>query len=327
MPDDTSSTNEPQQTPNAAPSPDTGEAPTTSGPTTDDAQRHQDRATDGRFEPKDWRYPADYHVEWMRGRTAEEVGNLSQQLYQQLLTGQSGNVQGQYQGQAQTQGWQPQAQTQWGQQPQAAPPQAPSMTPQPPTSDDWQMDPGAAAAKQQAYMDHVNQQRMSGLYGTLGQTARALAQQRYPDDFKRWGPEIDMYINQLDLSARTPDMIDNVVKLVRGQHIDEIANEKVKEAINRAQEAGGLRSDAAAGASAGGGSSLNFNMDELPQGYREWLKRNDVTESTLREFLNGPAGSLYGGATYQERVKNFVETAKKGGDVIVEPTRKVQTSA
>src|SRR3990167_9109854 len=102
-----------------ASSPDSSGAPTSSG--------EQPRTTAGTFAPKDVRYPADYHVEWMRNKTMDEVASLSNAMYAELVRGQ------------------PQAQT--AQRPATAPAQQTAQpgTPSAPSNDLWITDPAQAA--------------------------------------------------------------------------------------------------------------------------------------------------------------------------------------
>ena len=78
----TDSTNASGNAPPASPTPaPPGAQPTTPAP--DPA-----RAVDGRFEPNQWRYPADYPVAYLRSKTAEEAAKITDMLYQDMLKNQ-----------------------------------------------------------------------------------------------------------------------------------------------------------------------------------------------------------------------------------------------
>lgn len=186
----------------------------------------------------------------------------------------------------------------------------------PPTPEEWQMDPGKAYALQREYDEATRYQPIiGGLQSQVASTNLALLQSRYPKEFSKWGPEIVQVVNSVRLENRTYDALERVVQIVRSNHVDDLVEERWAARMKDvpAQDVS-LRSGAAPGTGAPLANTVDFN--ELPQGYRDYLSINRVDQSTLDEFLSGPAGSLYG-ASLNDRRKGFIEAAK-GGDVRTE---------
>jgi len=63
------------------------------------------------------------------------------------------------------------------------------------------------------------------------QQARQLAQQQFGDEFQRWGQEIDQLAGQLPVQqTANPQTWAQLVQYVRGQHMDEIIQERIQAA-------------------------------------------------------------------------------------------------
>lgn len=252
------------------------------------------RATDGRFEPNQWRYPNDYHVAWMRGKTADEVGQLSSQMYDVL---------------------QNQSQGQPSQQPQQR------VESQEPTNDEWLTDTAGASRKFGEHLRRTQFEPVINQYATaLGQQARAIVEMRDPDAFKRWGPEIDTYIARYmpQPAQRNVESIAAVVDLVRGKHVNELIAEREREVLSRAQQSNSMRADGAAASGAGAGSAnrVDFTNVGLPDNYRRTLERYRITPDTLDEFLTSTECRVRG-ITLQQAREEWLAKAK-AGDVITE---------
>lgn len=279
------------QTSPPIPNPGTS-APPTSGP---------DRATDGRFEPREWRYPADYHISYLRGKTADEAAQLNQQMYEVLQSQQP-----------QQQQYAPQPQYQ--QQPQAL---------SEPTNEEWLNDTQGASRKFAQHIRATQFEPVLNQYAqTIGSQARALCEMRDADAFRRWGPEIDTYIARYmpNPAQRTVESIGAVIDLVRGKHVNELIAEREREVLSKAQTTNTMRSDAggiAAGAS--DGNRIDFNNTGLPEEYRRALERYRVTPETLDEFLTNTECRKRGISLQQARDEWL--KAAKSGDIITEETR------
>lgn len=266
--------------PNAASQPtqpSSGEAPTSPPEPSSPAESEQPRDTEGKYEvgPDKWRYPMDHPVEWQRGRTAAEVGELSNQMYQMYLSGQGA-----------PQPQQPQYPTQQHAYPQQQPPQ-PQVAP--PTPDEWSMDPATAYQKQLAYdqatkFDPVIRQQQE----MLAQTGRELARMKYKDEFTRWGPEIDILLQQVPVGQRTSQTYDMVVDMVRGRHAREIQQEEVERAIAQRLKSGDVtRPQPAAGQGTTVPADGRLDLDDkrFPSWWRDWCKTNNVDGRVMDDWL------------------------------------------
>lgn len=243
--------------------------------------------------------------EFAVGKTPAELAALAGDMYQELIRG----------GSAPT-GAQPQ-QSQYGGGNGSPPVQQPAAL-QPPTDDDWMNNPGEAARKQFAY------ERATGVDPRFQQQAIALAQQareivRFgdPDTFKRWGPEIDILINQMQPEYRTAENIKMAVGIVKSRHLDELAEERAQAKIQQMQASGGMRSDGnvqPAGATAF--DALDLDRADLPDEYRRKLERYRITPQVLDEFLMNT--EVKGrGITLKQARDEWLAKARKG-DIITE---------
>jgi hypothetical protein len=136
-------------------------------------------------------------------------------------------------------------------------------------------------------MQQPVQQNFQGVYQNIAQMNMAQARAQHPKLFEKYGPEIDNYIAHIPVEARTLDNIEQVVKIVRGNHVDEIARDRALEMVNQGDPT--LRSNGSFG-----GQNSNYSpastgrmteSDELPAEYRQILKDKGISDETLREFF------------------------------------------
>lgn len=113
------------------------------------------------------------------------------------------------------------------------------------------------------------------------QSIYASAQIRWSDEFKRWKPEIDREIGKLPVEYWTNDNIDVIVKMVRSNHIDELAAEKAQRLLNESHPT--IRSG-----SGGSGSvpstQRTLGDESLPDGWKKQAAAAGITEATVLEF-------------------------------------------
>lgn len=240
---------------------------------------------------------------WAVGKTAKEVATMADQIYQEWLR---------------TNG-QPRQQQQPQQQYQQQ--QAPVQSTMP-TQDDWLTQPDVAARRLTEHIRTSTIDPIAQQYGaSIGQQARAIVEMQEGDAFKRWAPTIDLYISQMDPQFRTVDNIKRVVTMVKAEHLDELAEERVQQRLRTMQEQGGHRADGSAplGGNAAAPSRVDFNS--LPGAYADRLRRHRITEDTLRDFFQHPSmrASFTGdpNASLQKCVDAWLEKAKKG-DILTE---------
>lgn len=266
-----------------------------------------------------FRYQAEPGIpEWLVGKTPKEAAAIAASLYNTALSGQT--PQPTYGQQANYQGaGQPQP-TYGG----TSTMQYPQQSVAPPTEEEWDMNPREAMRKQLAYERETTIKPQFQQYGnTLRQQAIFNAKLAFKEDFDKYGPEIVQYMNQVDPQYLTPDMMDNIVKVVRGNHIADLQREAVERARKEWEQQPMSGSPLRSGTQPTGipqPSGIDLNSDELPEEYRKVLRAKGITERELDDFLSGNAGAIYG-TTMEERRRGFFDMAKKGNVVTEEMPR------
>jgi hypothetical protein len=231
--------NEPTATPAATDEP-TNSSPTSSGANAPPAQP----------EPlKEFRY-GDEAPSYLRGKTAAEAAEITDQLYKQVVAQQS---------------MAPLPQ-------QGGPLYAQQVTPT--------YDPNDPMAATRQYITPELQMRDA----ILGGQARELAAMKYPDDFRRWGHEIDQSLLQIAPAQRTPQVVDWIVAGVRGRHVDDLINEKAKTRLEELVSSGQLRPQGT-GDGASEAASNRIDFDKLPPRYGALLKNLGMNQSTADQYL------------------------------------------
>jgi len=292
---------EPQSAPGATPTSSAGAEP----------QRSPAGAQDTGF-----RYTAgDGIPDWLVGKTPEEAAKLASQLYNEVV--QRGTNP---QPQTQSVGYPQPNQQSFNQQPQYYQPMTAPTQYQPPSQEDWLNDPGDAARRLIEYEKQTSfSPQMTQTLQGQAMMAREIVRQGDPESFKRWGPEIDMMLNQIDPQYRNVEAVKKVVSMVKADHIDELTREQVEREIQKRLESNTLlRPDASQTPGASSPNRVDFDSEELGANYRKLLTRYNVTPETLDEFLQGTGGMrMYPGNTLEERRQAWLKAAKQG-DVITE---------
>jgi len=232
--------------------------------------------------------------EWLVGKTASEAASLTQQLYQQLVSSNPA-APGSPAYTASTLGAQPHGGG-------AAP-----------DADEFLHDPAGAT---QRLLNRVRQTELVPEFqardNVIGQQARALAELQFKDEFKRWGPEIDIMLNQIPGSQRTPQAVGLVVDVVRSRHLDEMVAERADAKIKSLVEGGTLRPQGADGAT-GAGVYNRVDFDKLPPNYKTYLSRLGVTSDTVDEVLR----KAYPNLALNKAREKWMKSAERG-DVITD---------
>lgn len=233
----------------------------TEGTTTTNASGSVTAAASGEAAPLSYKFAATDNVpSWAQGKTVEEVLTLSKQMAE--------TIQG------------------------LAPPAAVATNPpvatgaQPPglpTDDDFIRAPRESTERFfKAQSDAVLAPQITGLMQQNAASARALANQLYTDDFKRWGPEIDSVMAAAPLSQRNLDSYEKVVTFIRGKHMNDVLAEQKQK---WSAEVGAL-GERSGGSPAGGVSGVQkaFDPDKLQETVRTAAQRHGLTEQDVREF-------------------------------------------
>lgn len=135
------------------------------------------------------------------------------------------------------------------------------------------------------------------------QVAWQLAKQEAPDIVNRYGPEALQYWQRLPANQRTLDGARMVIKLVRGNHFDELT----AEAVNRAaQGEPGFRSGSA-GPGAPAANLVPMENDAIPEEWRTKAKALDLKVEDLRDFCKA------NGMTMDQYFAKYVSKTITGG--------------
>lgn len=168
----------------------------------------------------------------------------------------------------------------------AAPPSAPQ--PEMPKQEEWLSDSATAARKYAEYLQATQfaPALRAQAIGTA-QTNRELVKLQRQDEFRRWGPEIEMTLQQMapDPVNWTPMNITAVVDMVKARHVNELIAEERAKYTN---ELGGTALRPSTGGAPGATSAMASNtvdLEKLPPGYRDALKTLAVDQRTIDEFL------------------------------------------
>lgn len=140
------------------------------------------------------------------------------------------------------------------------------------------------AQAQQAQQTQQTSYDYSQRDAVLGAQSRAIAEIRYPNDFKRWGPEIDMALTQIPASNRTPEVMEWIVNGVRGRHANELASEAADLRVKTLLETGQLRPQGQNDGT-GAGPAFRVDMTQLPPRYAAVLQNLGVTSEKVDDFL------------------------------------------
>ena len=210
---------------------------------------------------------------WAKGKSAEEVLGIASQMYGTLEKfNQTGNI---------TPPQQPQYQTPPTPQPQAPPPQSAELA-----GDDY-VTGGQVQQWAQQQMQRVNQQNQAQFQGyaqQLAGIAKGQVRGKHQDVFNRYGPEIEMQIAQLPAEQQTVDNLELVVKLVKGDHVEELVEIAMR-------ERGAVNAEPALRSTGGGTSSTDITPREntldderVPEGWKKRARAAGIDDSTVDEW-------------------------------------------
>ena len=126
------------------------------------------------------------------------------------------------------------------------------------------------------------------------QSVWGLIQVQRPDDFKRWGDEINREASKLPVEHWTLDNLKIVVDIVKSRHIDELAAEKAQRLVDESHPT--IRSGGSGGSGSGPYTQQRtLASDTLPQGWVDRARAAGINEATVREFceLTGQTPDQY----------------------------------
>jgi AraC-like DNA-binding protein len=196
---------------------------------------------------------------WAQGKTAGEVLNLAQQMEQALRSTQA-----------------------------PAPPPPAATYPPPvagyPSDDEFLVRPREATARvaEQLFADRMAPALagMQGMASMFATNQRMFAEGKFPEEFRKYGPEIDALMVQATPEQRTFDNYEKVVTFIRGKHMDEIAAERAQRLVAQ----GGLGERSGGTGLAGTPQTSGVDFAKLPQGIGKIAERVGLTEVMVRDF-------------------------------------------
>lgn len=113
--------------------------------------------------------------------------------------------------------------------------------------------------------------------------------QRHATDFAKYGSEIDALIARVPANLRTVDNLERCVKMVRSDHLDEIAHERAQQLVT--EMAPTLRSNGGAAPPAPVTREHSLESEKIPQEWKDRARAAKITEDVVAEFCraNGMA--------------------------------------
>ena len=110
----------------------------------------------------------------------------------------------------------------------------------------------------------------------------SIVRSKYARDFERFGHEIDAMLAQVPHGVRTLDNLERVVKMVRSDHLDEIAGELATQRIAGMEPT--LRSNGSPASPAPISREFSLESEKIPEAWRRSALANGITERTVDEF-------------------------------------------
>ena len=142
-----------------------------------------------------------------------------------------------------------------------------------PTQDQFIQQPAEATEQYVAWLEQTKYQpQFQAQAASQAQLSREMVALRRPEDFKRYGPEIDLTLQKVapDPANWTPENINYVVDMVRGRHVEDLLAEE----RSRHQNALGGASARPDGGGAPGSSpsaSNAIDLEKLPANFQAAL--------------------------------------------------------
>jgi hypothetical protein len=188
-------------------------------------------------------------------------------------------------------------------QPQAAAP--------PPQTADFGDDDYVSGRQVKQYLAQGAQQyvdpRLQGLAQANANLALRYVQGEHKDVFEKYGPEIHGLIASVPPDARTVDMLTNIVDIVRGKHVRELAESMAQQRLQELQQQvapSGMRSNGAPlGGLAPTPDQTGLRSDTVPAQWRAKAEKVGLTEKQIDDFCR--ANSEYDGLSIEQAREKF----------------------
>jgi hypothetical protein len=148
-----------------------------------------------------------------------------------------------------------------------------------PTDDEWVATPQKAFEK--ALDANVNARftpMLDSMSAAIAQGARAQAATAYTKEFAKYGPEIDNEVAKVPVAQRTVDLYRYAVDIVKGRHLDEEVESRLRERM-----AGLPMAERSMGGASGTTPTGLLDWEKLPPLVKDKWQRAGITEATIRE--------------------------------------------
>lgn len=210
---------------------------------------------------------------WAQGKTAEEVLGIATQLegvVRQHIAGQAPPVQPQQQPYT----------NQWGSSQQAPQQITPAYDP------DSYLQRRDIETLAPRMINEATSSQFNSVYESLAQTNLDNVKRNFSTIFEKYGPEVYGYIAKLPVQSRTVDNLTTVVKLVRADHVDEIAREQAVRLAAEMEPT--LRSTGSPSVPVASHEPNNtLQSQAIPQDWKDRAAKAGLTEAAVDEFCRG----------------------------------------
>ena len=140
----------------------------------------------------------------------------------------------------------------------------------------------AAAAQQfQPALERLAQQNAAATYRLVA------TDPRFSDVFAKYGPEVGQYLGNVPKAQWTVDILEGAAKLVRADHLDELARERANQIVQGMEPT--IRPTGGGSVPANPNPEMSLKSDKLPADWRDRAQKVGLDERTLDEFcfVNG----------------------------------------
>lgn len=105
---------------------------------------------------------------------------------------------------------------------------------------------------------------------------------RFTDVFQKYGPEVSGYLGRIPKEQWTVDILEGAAKLVKADHLDELARERADRIIQGMEPT--IRPTGGGTTPVQSNKDLTLQSDKLPPDWAERAKKVGLDERTLDEF-------------------------------------------
>jgi hypothetical protein len=205
----------------------------------------------------EYRYPDKEEVpQYLRGKTAGEAAQMLQGLVESVGRGA--------------------AQIATGQQAQPAPQQVPQDDTEYVTAGHLRLAQREALNQMSPWLKTVASQQATMAYN--------LAKREHADIFKKYEPEIIGVLQRVPQENWTLDVIENAVKFTKGNHVDEIAAEKVRALESTLASTMRSTGRAGMGSASEAKETVEASLGKLPETWRAHANAVGITAQQVHEF-------------------------------------------